>query len=108
MAIDEVPVQTERPSEPNPNSGSIIKTVLIVVAIAALAVGEFSTVHRMTTMRAQLAAQQSQLRDDFNGQLRNQVSNRLAAIQQQNAEELDAVKTESTARLNAWARRTGN
>jgi hypothetical protein len=103
MAIDEVPVQTEQPSEPNSNSGNVIKTVLIVVAFAALAVGEFFTVHRMNTMRDQMTAQQSQLRDDFNGQLRNQVSNRLAAIQQQNAEELDAVKTE----LDGAAKRVG-
>ena len=103
MAIDDTPVQTEHPSESNPNSGSVVKTVLIVVAIAALAIGEFSTVHRMNTMRAQMAAQQSQLREDFNGQLRDQVSNRLAAIEQQNAEQLDAVKTE----LDSAAKRVG-
>ena len=103
MAIDETPVQNVQPSESNPNSGSVVKTVLIVVAIAALAVGEFATVHRMNTMRAQMAAQQSQLREDFNGQLRDQVSNRLAAIEQQNAEQLDAVKTE----LDSAAKRVG-
>jgi hypothetical protein len=103
MAIDEVPVQKERPSEPNPSSGSVVKIVLIVLAFAALAVGELFTVHRMDTMRTQMNAQQNQMKEDFNGQLRNQVSNRLAAIQQQNAEELEAVKTE----LDGAAKRVG-
>jgi cytochrome c556 len=103
MAIDDTPVQTGRPSEPNPSSGSGVKTVLIILAFAALAVGELFTVNRMNKMRDQLTTQQSQLRDDFNGQLRNQVSNRLAAIQQQNAEQLEAVKTE----LDGAAKRVG-
>ena len=54
-------------------------------------------------MRDQLTAQQNQLRDDLTGQLRDQVSNRLAAIEQQNAQELDAVKTE----LDDAAKRVG-
>jgi len=103
MAIDEVPVQAEQPSEPNRGSGSLIKTVVIVVAFAVLAVGEFVTVGRMNKMREQLVTQQSQLREEFNGQLRNQVSNRLAAIEQQNAEQLEAVKTE----LDGAAKRVG-
>jgi len=103
MAIDETPVQTEQPNEPNAGSGSLIKTVVIVVAFAVLAVGELVTVTRMNKMREQLATQQSQLREEFNGQLRNQVSNRLAAIQQENAQELDAVKTE----LDSAAKRVG-
>ena len=103
MAIDEVPVQAEQPSEPNSGAGNIIKTVVIVVAFAVLAVGEFVTVNRMNKMREQLATQQSQLREEFNGQLRNQVSNRLAAIEQQNAEQLEAVKTE----LDGAAKRVG-
>ncbi len=103
MAIDEVPVQAEQPSEPNSGAGNIIKTVVIVVAFVVLAVGEFVTVGRMNKMREQLVTQQSQLREEFNGQLRNQVSNRLAAIEQQNAEQLEAVKTE----LDGAAKRVG-
>ena len=54
-------------------------------------------------MRDQLTAQQNQLREDLTGQLRDQVSNRLSAIEQQNAQELDAVKTE----LDDAAKRVG-
>ena len=103
MAIDEVPVQAGLPTEPNPGSGGGVKFVVVFLVLAALAVGEFFTVNRMNTLRDQLTAQQNQLRDDLTGQLRDQVSNRLAAIEQQNAQELDAVKTE----LDDAAKRVG-
>ena len=76
---------------------------MIFLVLAALAVGEFFTVNRMNTLRDQLTAQQNQLREDLTGQLRDQVSNRLTAIEQQNAQELDAVKTE----LDDAAKRVG-
>jgi len=89
--------------EPNPGSGDGVKFAVIFVVLAGLAVGEFFAVNRTNTVRDQLTAQQNQLRDDLNGQLRDQVSNRLAAIEQQNAQELDAVKTE----LDGTAKRMG-
>ena len=103
MAIDNVPVQEGLPMEPNPSSGGGVKFVVIFLVLAALAVGEFFTVNRMNTLRDQLTAQQNQLREDLTGQLRNQVSNRLSAIERQNAQQVDAVKTE----LDAAAKRMG-
>src|SRR5208282_2622923 len=103
MAIDEVPVQEEHLMGPNPSSKGGLKFVLIFIVLAALAVGEFFTVSRMNTMREQMTAQQNQLREDFKGQLRDQVSLRLTAIEQQNAQQLDAVKTE----LDNAAKRMG-
>jgi Tfp pilus assembly protein PilO len=104
MAIDDTTVEYETPGEPGTSpGGSGVKTVLVVIALAILAVGEFFTINRMGTMRDQLTTQQNQLKEDLTGQLRNQVSNRLSAIQQQNAEELDAVKTE----LDDAAKRVG-
>ncbi|MGA2987907.1 MAG: hypothetical protein ABSG32_29330 [Terriglobia bacterium] len=102
MAIDEVPVQEIR-VEPSPSSGDGLKFVVIFLVLAALAVGEFFTVNRMNTVRDQVTSQQNQLREDLTTQLRDQVSNRLAAIEQQNAQELDAVKTE----LDGAAKRVG-
>ena len=104
MAIDEVPVQEGLSTEPNPGSGDGLKFVVIFLVLAALAVGEFFTVNRMNTLRDQLTTQQNQLREDLTGQLRNQVSNRLTAIEQQNAQELDAVKTELDASGQARGR----
>jgi hypothetical protein len=102
MAIDEVPVQSGQPAESSTNSGGS-KTILVVVALAALAAGELFTVARMNTMREQLTQQQSQLRDDMSGQLRDQLSTKLTAIQRQNSEDLDAIRTE----LDDAAKRVG-
>lgn len=103
MAIDDVPVREVVVKEPNP--GSKVGTIFIVVfvVLAALAVGEFLTVNRMNKLRDQLTAQQNAMRDDLTGQLRDQVSHRLAAIEQQNAQELEAVKSE----LDDAAKRVG-
>jgi hypothetical protein len=102
MAIDEVPVQSGQPVDSSTNSGGS-KTILVVVALAALAAGELFTVARMNTMREQLTQQQSQLRDDMSGQLRDQLSTKLTAIQRQNSEDLDAIRTE----LDDAAKRVG-
>jgi cytochrome c556 len=103
MAIDEVPVQKDHATEPNPNVGGGVKSVLIILALAVLAVGEMFSINHMNMVRDQLTTQQSQLRDDLTGQLRDQISNRLTAIEQQNAQQLDSVKTE----LDNAARRVG-
>jgi len=103
MAIDETPVQSGQSTEPSPGSGDGLKFIVVFLVLAALAVGEFFTVNRMSTVRDQITAQQNQLREDLTGQLRDQVSNRLTAIEQQDAQNLDAVKTE----LDAAAKRVG-
>ncbi len=103
MAIDEVPVQSGQSAEPKNSSMGGSKTILVVIALAALALGELFTVSRMNTMREQLTTQQSRLRDDMTGQLRDQLSNRLATIQRQNSDELDAIRTE----LDDAAKRVG-
>jgi len=96
MAIDEVPAQTGFPNQPNRGMAEGVKIAFVVIflVLAALVAGEFVTVNHMKTMRDQMTAQQNQLREDINGQMRTQVTNRLTAIEQQNAQELDAVKTE--------------
>jgi len=102
MAIDEVPVQSGHSTEPRSGSNGA-KTILIVIALVALAAGEMFTVSRMNTMRDQLTTQQGQLREEMTGQLRDQVSNRLSAMQRQNTQELDAVRME----LEDAAKRVG-
>jgi len=96
MAIDEVPAQTGFPNQPNRGMAEGVKIAFVVIflVLAALVAGEFVTVNHMKTMRDQMTAQQNQLREDINGQMRTQVTNRLTTIEQQNAQELDAVKTE--------------
>jgi hypothetical protein len=103
MAIDEVPVQAAIPMEPHTGSSGGVKFVVICLVLAALAVGELFTVNKMNALRDQLTMQQDQMREDLTGQLRNQVSNRLSAIERQNAQELGAVRTE----LDGAAKRVG-
>ncbi len=103
MAIDETPIIKEKTTEPKAGWGGGTIFVVIFLALAALAAGESYSVTRMNTVRDQLITQQNQLRDDFTGQLRDQVTRRLSAIQEENAEQLDAVKTE----LDAAAKRVG-
>ena len=104
MAIDDVPVQSGQTVEVKTTSGGGAKTILVVIALAALAAGELFTVGRMNTVRDQLAAQQGQLREDMTGQMRDQLSSRLSVIQRQNSEELDAIRTE----LDDAAKRVGS
>jgi len=104
MAIDDVPVQSGQTVEVKTSSGGGAKTILVVIALAALAAGELFTVGRMNTVRDQLAAQQGQLREDMTGQMRDQLSSRLSVIQRQNSEELDAIRTE----LDDAAKRVGS
>lgn len=103
MAIDEVPVNGANSIEPHQGSGNSVKFVIVFLVLAALVVAEFFTFSKMNSLRQQLTTQQNQLRDEFTAQLRDQVSNRLTALEQQNAEALDAVKGE----LDQTAKRMG-
>lgn len=103
MAIDDVPVREVVTKEPGPASRVGTMFIVVFVVLAALAIGEFFMVNRLNTMRSQVTAQQGQLRDELTGQIHNQVTNRLTAIEQQNSQELEAVKTE----LDSAARRMG-
>jgi len=104
MAIYETPVENEVPKGPNPSSWGGLIIVVISLVLAALAAGEMVTISKMHTLRDQLTTQQTQLREDLTGQLRDQVSQRLTAIERQNAQDLGAVKTE----LDQAAKRMGS
>jgi cytochrome c556 len=103
MEINEKPVIEVNQAGPNPDPAGGAKFAVIFIVLAALAVGEFFAIHRMNEVRNELAAQQARLRDDLTGQLRNEVSHRLAAVEQQNAQDLNAVKSE----LDNAAKRVG-
>jgi hypothetical protein len=100
MLLQDAPAHEDIPSQSNSHN---VKFVSIFLILAALVVGELFTVSRMNTLNQQSIQKQSQLREDLTGQLRDQVSNRLSAIEQQNAQELDAVKSE----LDAASKRVG-
>jgi hypothetical protein len=94
MAIDDIPVQQDLPMGEDQSSGYAAKFGWVFVILAGLAVGELYTLHRMSTLHDQLTAQQNQLRENLTAQFQAQVSDRLTALEHQNAQELEAVKTE--------------
>jgi hypothetical protein len=94
MPIDDVIGGQGVQKEPTRGSDHSGKFIAIFLILAMLGVGEFYSVNRMTSVRNQLTAQQNQLQENLTAQFRDQVSNRLTAMEQQNTQDLDAVKTE--------------
>jgi len=94
MAIDDTREQQGLPMDPAGNTGQGVKFIVIFLVLAALAVGEFYTVSKMSSLRDEQANQQNQLRKDLTAQIQDQVLPRLTAMEQQNKQRLEAVKAE--------------
>ena len=97
MAIDHVPEQPQATQETRVYSGGMnsgIGFLVVGLVLVVLAVGEVFTVTRMNTMHHDLTAQEVQTRSDFNSHIQTQVTDRLSALEQQNAQALDAIRTE--------------
>jgi hypothetical protein len=104
MAIDDVPQQQSVPTQPAGDAGRGIKFILIFFVLAALAVGEIYTISRVSSLRDELVTQQNQFQKQLTGQVEDQVSARLTAMEQQNAKQLEGFKTE----LDKAAKRVGS
>jgi hypothetical protein len=102
MAIDQVPEQQVLEVEPD-SSSSRGKFVLIFLTLAALAVGELYTVHKINSMREALETQQTQAGKQLRSEFQDQLAARSRAIENAQAEQLDALKYE----LDAAAQRMG-
>jgi hypothetical protein len=94
MAIDEIREQQGPPMDPAGNTGHGVKFMVIFLVLAALAVGEFYTVNRMSSIRDEQVNQQNQLRKDLTAQIQDQVLTHLTAMEHQNTQQLAAVKAE--------------
>jgi hypothetical protein len=103
MITDRVPEQEPLPIEPLGDSSHTFKFALLFVLFAALAIGEFYTLHKISSLKDSLEAQQAQTRKELNAQFQDQLSGRLTALERMNAQQLEAVKQE----LDAAAKRTG-
>lgn len=90
--------------ESNAGSGIGAKFVAVIVVLVALVAGEIYTMNKMGSMRADLLAQQNQMRSELTSRIQVQVADRLSAMEQQNAQALEAVKTE----LDSAGRRVGS
>ena len=102
MAIDQVPEQQVLDTEPE-RSGSHGKFLLIFLVLAALAVGEIYSMHKIVSMRGALEAQQTQTGKQLRADLQDQLAGRLSAIENANAKQFDALKDE----LDSAAKRMG-
>lgn len=104
MAVNEIPEQQGMAQAPAADSGHGAKFLLIFLVLAALAVGEIYTVSKISSLRNELASQQTQFGKDLTAQIQDQVGSRLSILERQNAQQLDAVKTE----LGKAAKRMGS
>jgi predicted Holliday junction resolvase-like endonuclease len=102
MAIDQVPKQEIYDMEPE-SRGWQGKFLLIFLVLAALAVGEFYTVHKVNSLRDSLQAQQTQTSKQLRTEVQDQLTSRMNDIENTNAQQIDALKDE----LDAAAKRMG-
>jgi hypothetical protein len=102
MAIDHVPEEEVLEMLPE-NSGTHSKFLLIFLVLAALAVGEIFTLYKISSMHAALEAQQAQKDKQLRAEFQNQLAARSRAIENANAQQMDALKFE----LDAAAKRLG-
>jgi hypothetical protein len=102
MPIDEVPEKEVQQVEPD-KSSSQSKFLIIFVVLAALAIGEIYSIHKINSTREALEAQQTQTHKQLAAEFQDQLSSRLSAIENSNAQQFDALKDE----LDSAAKRLG-
>lgn len=95
MAIDDVPRQEVLPMNPPDDSGAGLKFGLIFVVLAVLVVGEIYTLARISSVRSSLEAQQAAFQRTLTAQLDQRFSSQLSALQNSNAQQLEAIRRET-------------
>ncbi len=103
MAIDQVPEKEVLGTEPE-SSSTRGQFLLILPVLAALIVGEFYGIHKINSIRDALEAQQAQTRKQLRAEFQDQLTGRLSAIENANAQQMDALKDE----LDAASKRLGS
>jgi len=102
MAIDQVP-EREVLNMEQESCGSQGRSWLVFLVLAALVVGEIYTIHKTNSMRDALEAQQTQTSKQLRAEFQNQLTGRLRAIENTNAQQVDELKYE----LDAASKRVG-
>jgi hypothetical protein len=100
--MDQVPEREVLDVEPE-SSGLRSKFLLIFLVLAALVVGEIYTIHKINSTREALEAQQTQTGKQLRAEFQDQLAARLRAIENADAQQMDALKYE----LDAAAKRVG-
>jgi len=104
MAIDDVPEKQKLPTELPEGSDHGTKFVVVFVVLALLAVGEIYTLSQISSSRRTLQAEQEKTRQELSAQFDEQVSKRLMASEESNAQQLEALKEE----LDKASKRVGS
>jgi len=102
MAIDEVPEKEIQVIEPG-SSASKGLFLVVFLALVALLAGEIYSIHRINSTREALEAQQAQVHKQLAAEFQDQLTSRLSAIENSNAQQFDALKDE----LDSAAKRLG-
>jgi len=102
MAIDQVPEKEVLGTEPE-SSSTRGQFLLILPVLAALIVGELYGIHKINSTRDALEAQQAQTRKQLAAEFQDQLTSRMSAIENANAQQFDALKDE----LDSAAKRLG-
>jgi len=102
MAIDQVPEKEVLDTEPE-SSSTRGQFLLILPVLAALIVGELYGIHKINSTRDALEAQQAQTRKQLAAEFQDQLTSRMSAIENANAQQFDALKDE----LDSAAKRLG-
>ncbi|MGO9270924.1 MAG: hypothetical protein ACLQOO_11825 [Terriglobia bacterium] len=105
MAIDEVPkVEVNNRSEGQMHTGVMIALAIVV---ALLVVGQIYTLNKLGSLkglRASIEADDGKIHEQLVSQINDKFTNQLLALENENAQQLDALKTE----LDAASKRAGS
>ncbi|MGO8735536.1 MAG: hypothetical protein ACLQVM_22385 [Terriglobia bacterium] len=93
MAIDQVPEREGLDTDPG-SSGSGNKFMLIFLVLAALVVGEIYSIYKTSWTRDTLEAQQTATGKQLRAEFQDQLTGRLSAIENENAQQMDALQNE--------------
>jgi hypothetical protein len=111
MAIDEIPDrethETHETVVAPASSGSRGSFLLIFIVLAALAVGEFYSMHKITALRDALQSQQAETAKQLRAELQDQLTGRLTVMQRTNELQMDALKNELDAAANRMGKTGG-
>ena len=102
MVTDETPEKEVQIIEPE-NSGSKSLLLVVFLVLALLAAGELYSIHKINSTRDALEAQQTQVHKQLAAEFQDQLTSRLSAIENSNAQQFDALKDE----LDSAAKRLG-
>ena len=103
MAIDEVSGKRSVTVSPEGHSHALAFSSICAV-IALLAIGEVSMSRKVDSLRASLVAESARAQKQLVSQINDQISGKLAALENANTRQLEALKTE----LDAAAERMGS